>query len=223
MVRIIKLEEKLTEEEMAKREGELFNSDYYDEIINEDCDAYDNNGNILFKLRKAVIDPMLTQLAVDNYKKAAQKKHENRGASAGPLDKEKMPNYIGDFVEGQQKGLGEKIFINGNIYKGEFVDGYFNGAGKYVDIKSNIYEGNFKNGNFEGLGNMIYGNGDTYQGSWKEGKRDGTGIWLSVEDGFSYEGDWKSGMPDGVGVMIYKNGTKEKGNFLDGKLVKLIN
>ena len=70
---------------------------------------------------------------------------------------------------------------------------------------------------------MIYGNGDTYQGSWKEGKRDGTGIWLSVEDGFSYEGDWKSGMPDGVGVMIYKNGTKEKGNFLDGKLVKLIN
>ena len=99
MVRIINLEEKLSEEEMSKREGDLFNSDYYDEIIDEDCDAYDNNGNLIFKLRKGVIAKELTKLAIDNYKKAAQKKHENRGASAGPLDKEKMPNYIGDFIE----------------------------------------------------------------------------------------------------------------------------
>ena len=94
MVRIINLAEKLSEEEMSKREGDLFNSDYYDEIIDEDCDAYDNNGNLIFKLRKGVIAKELTKLAIDNYKKAAQKKHENRGASAGPLDKEKMPNYI---------------------------------------------------------------------------------------------------------------------------------
>ena len=99
MVRIINLAEKFSEEEMSKREGDLFNSDYYDEIIDEDCDAYDNNGNLIFKLRKGVIAKELTKLAIDNYKKAAQKKHENRGASAGPLDKEKMPNYIGDFVE----------------------------------------------------------------------------------------------------------------------------
>jgi len=68
---------------------------------------------------------------------------------------------------------------------------------------------------------MIYGNGDTYQGKWKEGKRDGKGIWLSVIDISSYKGNWKGGLPDGAGVMTYKDGKKEKGIFLDGKLVKL--
>ena len=99
MVKVLYLEEKFTEEEMSRKEGDIFNSDHYDIILDEDADVYDTKGNLLLKLRKNVIAKELTQLAITNYKKAAQKKHENRGASAGPLDKEKMPNYIGEFVE----------------------------------------------------------------------------------------------------------------------------
>jgi hypothetical protein len=44
---------------------------------------------------------------------------------------------------------------------------------------------------------------------------------LSVIDISSYKGNWKGGLPDGAGVMTYKDGKKEKGIFLDGKLVKL--
>ena len=36
MVRIIYLAEKMSEEEMSKREGDLFNSDYYDESVRYD-------------------------------------------------------------------------------------------------------------------------------------------------------------------------------------------
>ena len=84
MVKILYLEEKFTDEEMARREGDLFNSDHYDIILDEDADVYDKDGNLLLKLRKNVISKDLTRSAVKNYKKAAQKKHENRGASAGP-------------------------------------------------------------------------------------------------------------------------------------------
>lgn len=88
----------MTDEEIQKREGEYFNEDHYDVIISHDCDVYREDGTLLLKFRKNVIDKNLCRLAENSYKKAAQKKHENRGSSAGPLDRNKMPNYVGTFV-----------------------------------------------------------------------------------------------------------------------------
>ena len=42
MVKILYLEEKFTDEEMARREGDLFNSDHYDIILDEDINDIEN-------------------------------------------------------------------------------------------------------------------------------------------------------------------------------------
>ena len=52
---------------------------------------------------------------------------------------------IGNFVEGQQEGLGKKIFKSGDEYTGEFKGSFFNGKGKYIDADGTVYEGEFKN------------------------------------------------------------------------------
>lgn len=58
------------------------------------------NGNkLLLKIRRKVIDKKYTDLALESLLEASKKKHENRGAAAGVLDKNKMPNYIGDFIK----------------------------------------------------------------------------------------------------------------------------
>jgi hypothetical protein len=102
-IRKIFAKPKFSNEYMKSKEGEYFNEDHYDEIINEDCDCYriDENGNyhLLFKLRKKVIPDKLCKIGIDNLKKAAMKSHDNRGASAGIIDYsklEKLPSYAND-------------------------------------------------------------------------------------------------------------------------------
>jgi hypothetical protein len=70
----------------------------YHTLVTDDTDVYKENGELLLKFRKGVIPYELCKVAIDSYKKAAMKKHDNRGASAGPLDRDKIPNYVGTFV-----------------------------------------------------------------------------------------------------------------------------
>ena len=88
----------MSDEQIADKEGEHFDESHYHTIINEDTDVYTTDGRLLLKLRKNVIPKHLTDLALESYRDASKKKHENRGASAGMLDRNKMANYIGDFV-----------------------------------------------------------------------------------------------------------------------------
>ena len=88
----------ISDELMHLKDGEYFPSSHYTHIIRDDTDVYKENGDLLLKFRKAVIPYELCKKAVESYKKASMKKHENRGASAGPLDRDKMPNYVGEFV-----------------------------------------------------------------------------------------------------------------------------
>ena len=90
----------LTDEYMMSKEGDYFQESHYKYIIKDDVDVYKENGDLLLKFRKGVIPYELCKKAVESYKKASMKKHENRGASAGPLDRDKMPNYVGEFVNG---------------------------------------------------------------------------------------------------------------------------
>ena len=98
MVKILKVDKIMSDEEIASKEGEHFDEKHYHTIVDEDTDVYTKEGKLLMKLRKNVFPKHLTDLALNSYRDAAKKKHENRGASAGVLDRNKMAKYIGDFV-----------------------------------------------------------------------------------------------------------------------------
>jgi hypothetical protein len=98
MIKKIVVSKLMSDSEIAQCEGDYFFENSYKYIINSNCDVYTDTGKLLLKFRKGVIPDHLCEVAVDSYKKAAMKRHENRGASAGPLDRNKMPNYVGEWV-----------------------------------------------------------------------------------------------------------------------------
>ena len=89
----------LSDDEIKNKEGEYFDQSHYHTTINEDCDVYTEEGNLLIKFRKNVINKELTDLALKSYKELAKKKHDNRGASAGVLNKELLGSWVGELVE----------------------------------------------------------------------------------------------------------------------------
>ncbi len=98
MVKKIIVDKIMTDSEIAKREGEYFNQSHYHTILNKDTDVYTENGELLLKFRKKVLKQSLGSETAKLLQKAARKTHENRGASAGELDRNKMANYIGELV-----------------------------------------------------------------------------------------------------------------------------
>lgn len=91
MVKVICVNQVLTDEEIKQKEGEWITEDCIQHLIQEDTDAYgiDSNGEkfLLCKFRKNVIDAELCKIGFDNFKNAA-KPSRSRGAAAGPIDTE---------------------------------------------------------------------------------------------------------------------------------------
>ena len=98
MVKKIIVKKKMTDKEISEREGEYFDEDHYDIIVNSDTDVYTDTGELLLKFRRGVLDAKLGSTTASLLHKAARKTHENRGASAGELNRNKMSNYIGEFI-----------------------------------------------------------------------------------------------------------------------------
>ncbi len=95
----IKPDPKHTDEFMKSKEGEYFEKSWYNKIINYNCDAYqikDGKTKLLFKFRKKVLSDKLCKVGIANLKKAAMKKHDNRGASAGVIAYDKLPSYANE-------------------------------------------------------------------------------------------------------------------------------
>ena len=88
----------MSDDEIKLYQGEYFNQSKYHTIINENCDVYTNTGILLLKLRKNVINHDLGKQTVLALRHAAKKRHENRGAAAGELDRKKLAKYIGELV-----------------------------------------------------------------------------------------------------------------------------
>jgi len=90
----------LTDNQVSKCESDYFNEDDYAMIVDFDCDCYYYNENnekiLLLKFRKKVLPDNLCKEGIKFLKKAAMKKHDNRGASAGKLDVKKLPKYAND-------------------------------------------------------------------------------------------------------------------------------
>ena len=88
----------MSDDEIKLYQGEYFNQSKYHTIVNENCDVYTDTGKLLLKLRKNVIDHDLGKQTVLALRHAAKKRHENRGAAAGELDRKKLAKYIGELV-----------------------------------------------------------------------------------------------------------------------------
>jgi hypothetical protein len=107
MVKELLVSQIMTDEEISDREGEYFPESHYHTILTYDCDVYKKvrkgdkyvKGDILLKFRKNVIPKSATDNALKGLRDASKKKHENRGAAAGVLDRKKMPAYIGEFIK----------------------------------------------------------------------------------------------------------------------------
>jgi len=91
MVKIICVNQVLSDAEIKQKEGEWITEDCIQHLIEEDTDAYgiDSKGEkfLLCKFRKNVISPELCKIGFDNFKNAA-KPSRSRGAAAGPIDTE---------------------------------------------------------------------------------------------------------------------------------------
>jgi hypothetical protein len=121
MVKKIIVHKLMSDSEIADREGEHFSEKFYKgvgrHIVKSDVDVYTNEGNLLLKFRKNVIPKRYTDMALDSFLEASKKKHENRGAAAGVLDRDKMPNYIGKLLNPGKFRTGFESSVSGKTSK----------------------------------------------------------------------------------------------------------
>lgn len=95
----IKVNKIISDEKMRDFEGQHFNESHYNTIIREDTDVFKEDGTLLIRFRKNVIPERFFKNIADSFRQVSMKKHDNRGASSGLLEREKMPNYVGDWVD----------------------------------------------------------------------------------------------------------------------------
>lgn len=92
----------LSDQEMEHYEGHHFDESHYKIIINEDTDVFKEDGSLLLRFRKNVIPIHFYETIADAFRKVSMKKHDNRGASSGLLEWDKMPGYVGEWVESKK-------------------------------------------------------------------------------------------------------------------------
>lgn len=86
MTRVIKAKRYLTNQEGEKLKGKFLNDDSYDTLIQEDCDAYDMYGNLLFRFRKGAIPYDLLKQGYESFKGSIELT-EGRGIASGSSHK----------------------------------------------------------------------------------------------------------------------------------------
>lgn len=114
----------MSDKAIANKISEYIPSSHYSLVLQENANVWgvDDNGNrekLLVKFRKNVIPDELCKVGIANLKKAAMKKHDNRGAAAGPLDPKKMPLYAKDpsmWIEASKFRIKQyKSLVNGTL------------------------------------------------------------------------------------------------------------
>ena len=76
-----------TDKELKLKQGKYLDEDIFiKKLINEDTDAYDNKGNLIFKFRKKVIVEELKENGWNSFEKPALQNSNSRGGSAGKID-----------------------------------------------------------------------------------------------------------------------------------------
>jgi hypothetical protein len=90
----------ITDDEIKNRQGEFFNFDYYDTLINKDVDVYTSNGNLLFSLRKKVIPKKISNIVKKHLLPyALTAKSNNRGIATGKVNLNNMNKSIVELLD----------------------------------------------------------------------------------------------------------------------------
>jgi len=117
--------------------------------------------------------------------------------------------------ETKQNYTGIGIIKGGRNYIGDYVDGNEHGIGMYeARIRNNTplqrYAGQFNDNKAEGIGIKLYDKGnEIYCGEFKNNKRNGLGYW-KLPTGAIFVGEYKDRSPNGFGMLI----TWEKFKFI---------
>lgn len=85
-VKTIKQGKIMKDHEVAKLKGKFLDESHYHTLINYDCDAYDNYGNLLFRFRKGVFPLETLELGYNSFKGSIQLT-EGRGITSGSSHK----------------------------------------------------------------------------------------------------------------------------------------
>lgn len=91
------MEKQLTDKQIENKEGHFFSESFFKTIIKENCDCYyleNGEKHLLFSFRKNVIPNNICVQAYKSLIKEAKVKHNNRGAAAGLIDMNNLPNYV---------------------------------------------------------------------------------------------------------------------------------
>ncbi len=120
------LKPKLTKEEANDLKGRYATDDDYSILINDDCNAYTEDGEPLFFFRKGKIPKKVCETAYYNLRGAATKS-ENRGMAAGPLDSDDQVGHktisSHRYREIKQDGTLSKVMRAKQVNSG--IAGYF--------------------------------------------------------------------------------------------------
>lgn len=138
-------------------------------------------------------------------------------------------NYIGEWKNGKQEGLGTATFPSGDKHIGEYKNGAMSGQGTYYytsndQFKGDKYVGEFKNDRRNGQGTYYYlaenqYKGDKHTGEYIEDVATGQGTY-SFSDGRVWLGEWKKYKLDGRAIKYSADGMViESGIYKDGLLV----
>tara|TARA_B100001094_G_scaffold35552_1_gene29563 strand:+ start:11730 stop:12899 length:1170 start_codon:yes stop_codon:yes gene_type:complete len=93
----------LEDSDMLSIEGDHIDALHYSHVVDYDCDAFTDSGNLLFKFRKGAISQRAMLKATAALVRVAKpSRNKNRGAASGPLDRDLMPDYVGEFVRPQK-------------------------------------------------------------------------------------------------------------------------
>ena len=127
MVKILKLPELCTDEELKTLKGEFFDDEWIHHIINEDCDIFTESGKFILSFRKKKLKNI--KIGWDNYHKMASASR-GRGASAGPIDpnnaywkKRTLIKTSGFTTSYLVNGKPSKMRVNNNVFSNPI--GYF--------------------------------------------------------------------------------------------------
>ncbi len=110
--------------------GQFLNDDSFDLLINTDCDAYDMNGNILFKFRKNCIPLDILELGYESFKDSILLT-DGRGIASGSSHKRIRKDgsvskiTVGNKVESGNVGYMDKSAMVHYCRKTAFARDYF--------------------------------------------------------------------------------------------------
>ena len=142
----------------------------------------------------------------------------------GILKKNDQVIYDGNFVDGQECGIGTFFFGGHKVHHGQYLNGDCHGKGKLYnpETKEMIFDGIFKKGFpfygkfycneelvFEGFFKNYSGElawfclDQGYIGEFKNGKKNGYGYFFS-EKNIIYKGCWENDLYHGKGVLFDK-------------------